>query len=175
MGKSLKIAEIFKVPEGDLVSGKKITLSDFYGYAKGIKMSTDDIKKMDNLTSISLDVDKEFATKRQDEENEKLTEADEATTNQVKNDINGYYVDFHGFVGTAYTKYDLEFEAPNKFTVTATMSGNSISNTGTYTVTKGYIVLHYDTGKDVNAPYSYENGQISIENPFYSNKSDTIF
>ena len=158
VGKSLKVAEVFKVPEGDLVSGKEITLSDFDNYAKGIKMSTDDIKKMDNLTSISLDVDKEYATKKQDEEKEKLTEADEATANKVKNDINGYYFDIPAYVGKVYTKYKLEFESPNKFTVT-----------------KGYIVLHYDTGKDVNTPYSYENGDITIDSPFYSNGSDTIF
>ena len=175
VGKSLKVAEVFNVPDGDLVSGKEITLTDFDNYAKGIKMTTDDIKKMDNLTSISLDVDKEYATKKQDEEKEKLTEADEATANKVKNDINGYYFDIPAFVGQVYTKYKLEFEAPNRFTVTATISGNSISNSGTYTVTKGYIVLHYDTGKDVNTPYSYENGDITIDSPFYSNGSDTTF
>lgn len=175
VGKSLKVAEVFEVPDGDLVSGKEITLTDFDNYAKGIKMTTDDIKKMDNLTSISLDVDKEYATKKQDEEKEKLTEADEATANKVKNDINGYYFDIPAYVGQVYTKYKLEFEAPNRFTVTATISGNSISNSGTYTVTKGYIVLHYDTGKDVNTPYSYENGDITIDSPFYSNGSDTTF
>lgn len=175
VGKSLKVAEVFKVPDGDLVNGKEITLTDFDNYAKGIKMTTDDIKKMDNLTSISLDVDKEYATKKQDEEKEKLTEADEATANKVKNDINGYYFDIPAYVGKVYTKYKLEFEAPNRFTVTATISGNSISNSGTYTVTKSYIILHYDTGKDVNAPYSYENGDITIDSPFYSNGSDTTF
>ncbi len=174
-GKSLKVAAVFEVPDGDLVSGKEITLSDFNNYAKGIKMSTDDIKKMDNLTSISLDVDNEYAKKRQDEEKEKLTEADEATANKVKNDINGYYFNIPAYVGTVYTNYKLEFEAPNRFTVTSTMSGNSISNTGTYTVAKGYIILHYDTGKDVNTPYSYEKGYITIDSPFYSNGSDTTF
>ena len=74
-----------------------------------------------------------------------------------------------------YTKYKLEFEEPNRFTVTSTISGNSISNSGTYTVTKGYIVLHYDTGKVVNTPYNYETGDITIDSPFYSNGSDTIF
>ena len=176
VGKSLKVAEIFNVPDGDLVSGKEITLTNFEDYAKGIKMSTDDIKKMDDLTAISLDVDKDYATKKQDEEKEKLTDADEATVNKVKNDLNGYYFDIPAFVGEVYTNYKLEFESPNRFTVTATISGNSISNTGTYRVTKGYIVLHYDTdGKDVNTPYRYENGDITIDSPFYSNGSDTTF
>lgn len=176
VGKSLKVAEIFKVPDGDLVSGKEITLISFEDYAKGIKLSTDDIKKMDNLTAISLDVDKDYATQKQEEEKEKLTDADETTANQVKNDLNGYYFDIPAYVGQAYTNYKLEFEAPNIFTVTATIAGHSISNTGTYRVTKGYIVLHYDTdGKDVNTPYRYENGEITIDSPFYSNGSDTIF
>lgn len=176
VGKSLKVAATFKVPDGDLVSDKEITLTSFNDYAKGIKMNTDDIKKMDNLTSISLDVDKEYAMQKQEEEKEKLTDADEATVNQVRNDLNGYYFDIPAYVGKVYTKYKLEFEAPNRFTVTATISGNSISNTGTYRVTKGYIVLHYDTnGKDVNTPYRYENGDITIDSPFYSNGSDTIF
>ena len=60
-------------------------------------------------------------------------------------DLNGYYFDIPAYVGKVYTKYKLEFESPNRFTVTAAISGNSISNTGTYRVTKGYIVLHYDT------------------------------
>ena len=176
VGKTLKVAEIFNVPDGDLVSGKEITLTNFEDYAKGIKMSTDDIKKMDDLTAISLDVDKDYATKKQEEEKEKLTDADEATVNKVKNDLNGYYFDIPAYVGTVYTKYKLEFESPNRFTVTATISGKSISNTGTYRVTKGYIVLHYDTdGKVVNAPYRYENGDITIDSPFYSNGSDTAF
>ena len=175
VGKSLKVAEIFKVPDGDLVGGKEVTLTDFENYAKGIQMSTDDIKKMNNLTDISLDVDKEYATKKQEEEKEKLTEVDEATANKVRNDLNGYYFDIPAYVGKVYTKYKLEFEEPNRFTVTSTISGNSISNSGTYTVTKGYIVLHYDTGKVVNTPYNYETGDITIDSPFYSNGSDTIF
>lgn len=175
VGKTLKVAAIFNVPDGDLVSGKEITFTNYDDYADGIKINTDDIKKMDNLTSISLDVDNEYAIKMQNEEKEKLIEVDEATANKVKNDINGYYFDIPAYVGTVYTKYKLEFEEPNKFVVTATISGNSISNTGTYTVTKGYIVLHYDTGKDVNTPYNYENGDITIDSPFYSNGSDTTF
>lgn len=175
VGKTLKVASVFNVPDGDLASGKEITFIDYDNYAKNIKMSTDDIKTMDNLTSISLDVDKEYATKKQEEEKEKLTEVDEATANKVKNDINGYYFDIPAYVGKVYTKYKLEFEDPNKFTVTATISGNSITNTGTYTITKGYIVLHYDTGKDINTPYSYEGNDIVIDSPFYSNGSDTTF
>lgn len=174
-GKSLKVAEIFNVSDGDLVSGKKITLIDSDDYAKGIKMTTDDIKKMDNLTSISLDVDKEYTTKRQAEEQEKLSAVDEATANKVKNDINGYYFDFPSYVGKTYTIYKLEFESPNEFKVTSTVAGNSISNNGTYTVTKGYIVLHYATGMEVNAPYSYKDGDIDVYSPFYSNGSDTTF
>lgn len=176
VGKSLKVAAVYNVPDGDLESGKEITLSNFDDYAKGIKMTTDNIKKMDNLTSISLDVDKEYATKKQNEEKEKLTDADEATVNKVSNDINGYYFDIPAYVGQVSTNYKLEFEAPNKFTITATLAGSSISNSGTYKVTKGYIVLHYDSnGKDVNTPYRYENGEITIDSPFYSNGSDTTF
>lgn len=173
---SLKVATIFKVPDGDLKNGKEITLSDFKNYANGIKLKTDDIKEMDNLTSISLDVDKEYSTKRQEEEKEKLTEADTETINKVKNDINGYYFNFNAFVGQAYTKYELEFSEPNNFKVTTTMSGASLTNEGTYRITKGYIILHYNSNsKEVNAPYSYETGEITMENPFYSNGSDEIF
>lgn len=176
VGNSLKVAAIYEVPDGDLVSGKEITLTDFDDYAEDILMHTDDIKKMDNLTSISLDVDKEYATKRQEEEKEKLTDADEATTNKVKNDINGYYFEVPAYIGKTYVKYKLEFIEPNRFEVTSTVSGNKISNTGTYRVTKGYIVLRYDTSdKELNAPYDYEDGEITIESPFYSNGSDKIF
>ena len=175
VGKSLKVAAIFKVPDGDLTGSKEITLVDYKNYAKDIKMNTDDIKKMDNLTAISLDVDNEFATKKQNEEKEKLVEVDKTTANKVKKDLNGYYFDLPAYVGTVYTKYKLEFKSPNKFTVTATISGNSISNSGTYTVTKGYIVLHYSNGKEVKTPYDYSTGDITIDNPFYSNGSDTTF
>lgn len=176
VGKSLKVAAVYKVPDGDLVNGKEITLFSVKDLANGIKLKTDDIKKMDDLTAISLDVDKEYAEKRQVEEKEKLVEADSATTKKVRNDLNGYYFDIPAYIGNTYTKYKLEFASPNKFTVTATISGGSISNSGTYTVTKGYIVLHYDTGgKDVNTPYRYESGEITIDSPFYSNDSDSIF
>ena len=176
VGKSLKVAAIFKVPEGDLVSGKKITLENFDNYAKDIIMKTDDIKRMDNLTDISIDIDKEYATKRQEEENEKLVDADDETAKRVKNDLNGYYFDIPAFVGNTYVTYRLEFIAPNNFEITSRISGASLNNNGTYKVTNGYIVLHYDTnGKDVNVPYRYENGEITIDSPFYSNGSDTIF
>lgn len=102
--------------------------------------------------------------------------ADEATTKKVKNDINGYYFNIPAYIGTTYATYKLEFSSPNKFTITLRMSGNTVTNSGTYTVTKGYIVIHYDTNNtDVNIPYRYENGDITIDSPFYSNGSDTTF
>lgn len=176
VGNSLKVAAIYKVASGDVESQKTITLEDSDDYGDGIKMKTDDIKAMDNLTAISLDVDKEYATAKQEEEKEKLTAADEATTKKVKNDINGYYFNIPAYIGTTYATYKLEFSSPNKFTITLRMSGNTVTNSGTYTVTKGYIVIHYDTNNtDVNIPYRYENGDITIDSPFYSNGSDTTF
>ncbi len=175
VGKSLKVAAVFEVPEGDLVDGKQITFVDFNDYAKGIKLSTNDIKRMDNLTDISLDVDKEYASKRQEEEKEKLTAADKATEQKVKKEINGYYFDIPSYIGTTYVNYELEFSSPNKFVVTSKASGQSISNKGTYEVTKGYIVLHYQTGIDNNVPYKFGSDGLTIENPFYSNGSDKIF
>lgn len=176
VGKSLKVAVVFKVPDGDLVSGKDVTLDDFYDYSKGIKLKTDDIKKMDNLTAISLDVDKEYAEKRQAEEKEKLTDADAATTKKVKKDLNGYYFDMSEYLNGSYVKYRLEFFSPNKFTLTTSVSGSGITSNGTYRVAKGYIVLHYDTNDQyVNTPYRYENGDITIDNPFAITNSSKIF
>lgn len=172
----LKVAAIFKIPDGDLQKGKEITFIDLNEYTEGIKLKTDNIKQMDNLTSISLDIDKEYTSKRQEEENQKLTEVDTETSNKIQKELNGSYIEFDAFVGQAYTKYKLEFFEPNKFQVTSKISGASLTNEGTYRITKGYIILHYDTNnKNIYAPYNYENEEITMENPFYSNGSDKIF
>lgn len=173
VGKSLKVASIYEVPEGDLISDKTITLDDFNNYAEGIEFKTNTIKRLANMTEISLDVDKDYATKRQEEENDKLSAADDNTVKKVKKAINGYYFTIPSFVGQTYVTTKLEFSSPNKFTVKTSLG---VKNSGTYTVSKGYIILKYKSnGKILYTPYKFENGDISIDSPFYSNGSDTIF
>lgn len=173
-GNSQKVAAIYEVSGGDLVSGNEITFvnKNSYNITNDLKIYVDDIKEMDNLTDISLDVDKDYATDKYNEYLANMEDADEATVSQVQNDINGYYFEFKGYIGTNYVKYNLEFSDPNNFEVTMTMSGNSVTFSGTYTVKKGFIALTYshdtDSSNIIYMKYSYEDGEIHATNPFFT-------
>lgn len=178
VGKTLNMAATFDVPEGDLIPGKEIVLEGSNNLAAGIKFKTDDIKRKENYDEISKDIAPETYAKKKAEKDEAMSAADEATTNKVKNAVNGYYFEMSTFVGQAYISYKLDFAAPNNFTVTSYVGGGQISNTGTYDVRKGYIIVTYsnDSSKTLEIPYSFEaSGEISLGNPFISNGSDKIF
>lgn len=172
VGESLKIAMTYEVPAGDLSGGKSIALDDFDNTAQGIKLSTDDLKKMSSLEEISKDIDSDYYAKRKSEEDKKMESMDDAAANGIRQKLNGYYWTFDTYVGTQYVKYELEFAAPNQFEVRSSLG---LSNSGTYEVRNGYIVLTYSNGNSIKTAWSQESDGIHLTCPFYNNGADTIF
>ena len=169
VGKSYLICSTFEIAKGDLSESKEVTLQNSnITDIDTVKFTTDDIKSMDNLAKISEDLDKSVYETKYNEEQDKLADVDSSTVSKVRNDINGYY--FEGYInfGTTLQKCKIEFEAPNKFTVSLYLStsGNSasISNSGTYDVKKGVITLDYGSGATIFLEYNYDDGDISITN-----------
>lgn len=153
VGSSLKAVSTFKIPEGDLTEGKTITLSNsFIPDINDIKLSTDDIISCDGVKKIAKAVDPEGFKA----ETNKRKKADKETTQKVKNAINNYYWDFY----VNSTSYRIEFWDPNNFSVT--VLGNT--NSGTYTVTNGYVMCKYPSnGYTVEIPYTLEGDGIDLD------------
>ena len=152
-GTSLKVVATFKIPEGDLAAGKSITLSDSQiPNLEDIRFATDDIQHFNS----DEDIVKTFDPEAYDAEMQKREEADAATQQQVKNMINGYYWSFY----VNSTAYQFEFIADNNFEIRTAFG----TNTGTYTVRKGYIFCTYPSnGYVVEVPYTIENGEIKMD------------
>lgn len=156
VGKSCKLLLTFKVAEGDLVAGKDVTLSDSEMPVAGLRFSTDDLVVCENHEEIGKLVDPEGAAQIAD----KREEADKATVKKVRKAVNGYYWTFYVTLGTSPMKYELEFKSSNKFELRTPL----LNNSGTYEVTKGYIVLNYKTGGDaIEIPYEFKNGEINLD------------
>ncbi|MBQ7971204.1 MAG: hypothetical protein IJ294_02495, partial [Clostridia bacterium] len=81
--------------------------------------------------------------------------ADASKVAQVQSLINGYQWSFY----VNYTSYKLEFEATNNFTLKTTLGSNS----GTYSVLNGYVLLTYQNGNTVEIPYDIKDGKINLE------------
>lgn len=152
-GSELKVVDTFKVPEADLSAGKSISFSAFrIPDIDQIEMSTDDIVFCDSVEEIAQTADPEGYAAELD----KMADADEETVAQVSNAINGYWWSFYAHPFS----YRIEFFAPNDFTITT----SGMSNSGTYSVKKGYVVLEYPSnGETVNVPYSWEEESIDLD------------
>lgn len=57
--------------------------------------------------------------------------------------------------------YELAFNG-NAVTVTSSVSGASLSNAGTFSVRRDYILLEYDNGARAGIPYTFENGELTM-------------
>ena len=154
---SMKVVATFKVPEADLDSGKSIKLEDSQiPDIEKISLRTDDIINVSNTEELAAKIDPEGFAK----ESEKREPADESMAQKVRNSINGYYFTFYANPAS----YRLEFFAPNNFEIESTINGSTISNTGTYTVQKGYVSLYYSSsGNTVDIPYDFgSDGEINL-------------
>ena len=155
IGNSLKVVDVFEIPEGDLTSGKEVTFSATRTRIPDIdqiKVTTDDFIHCASADEIAQKVDSEGYA----EEQAKHNPADEETTQAVRNAMNDRYWRWY----TYPFSYRIEFEAPNNFTLT-----KPVTNSGTYEVLEGYVVLTYDSnGPTVEVPWSWENnGEISLD------------
>lgn len=153
VGESLKVVETFKIPAGDLESGKTITLSNNIPEMDKIKLTTDNIVTYENAEAIAQAIDPNGYA----EEIAAREEADTETTEKAKSLLNGYYWSF--FVNN--TTYEIEFYAPNEFEVRTSLG---VTNSGTYVVQNGYISCTYDSNNyTVNIPYEFTDGDIKLE------------
>ena len=153
IGSSLKVVETFLVPMGEFNEDRKITMSKHQvsGF-NVIHMSTADVVFMDSVTEIAEQVDPEGYL----EECDRRADADETSVKIVKKSVNGYRYSFY----VNNMSYIIDFYAPNKFDIS--MSG--FSNSGTYTVKKGYVYLNYPGAEEaVRIPYTIKNGEADLD------------
>ena len=151
VGSSANVTATFKIPEGDLIPGKSITLSDSQNPdAASIRFSTDDIQHFNSGEEIARIYDPEGYQSIQ----HAYEDADYSTAEYVKSLVNGYYWWCYQY----NTKYEVEFYAPNSFEVRTSLG---TANSGTYTVKNGYLFCTYDSnGQTVKIPYEIKNGDI---------------
>jgi len=152
-GSSLDVIATFMVPASVIDGAKIITFADsqIEGISK-IRVSGDIIAHYENGAQMAKAVDPEgYAA-----EMTKRELADSSTAKKVRNYINGHYWTCY----VNYTTYRIEFEG-NKFKVSTSLG---ISNSGTYSVRKGYIFCTYSSNNyTVMIPYTIENGEIDLD------------
>lgn len=155
IGGSLKAVSTFLVPNAEFETGNIITVQP-YGIPseETLTILSEDVQFFDSTEDLAQAIDPEGYA-----EIMALHEpADEQTCAKVKAEINGYYWSFY----VNNTSYEIEFWAPNKFEVRVKALG--VTNGGTYTIQKGYIVCVYDSnGAIVEIPYSFETNGIDID------------
>ena len=153
VGSELKIMETVWVPKGELTQGRQIVLSGTEG-EEDITLMTDDILFCDSPEKIAQIADMEGY----EQVLHAIEPADADTTARAKSLLNGYYFSFF----TNNASYQLEFFADHDFEIR--MPSYNLTNTGTYTVRNGYIVLYYPSNQnEVFIPYEFKNGDISLD------------
>lgn len=153
VGENIKLALTFKVPEGDLTGGKKITFEDSAIPVNDLRITTDDLVFCEQSEQLFEKADPSGYAAEMDKRNP----ADDATAKKVKNEINGYYWTFY----VNSTTYELEFFSGNKFEVRTSLG---TAQQGTYTVQKGYIFCTYpNTGYTVEVPYEFADGEFKLD------------
>jgi hypothetical protein len=154
MGTSLNVVATFQVPEADLAAGRTVTLADSsIPGIEAISFSTDDMIHLEGDEAICEAADPEgYAAAMEMRE-----PADEETTAMVQNQLNGagWILSLNGLT------YDIDFWAPNNFSVTTSLG---VTNSGTYTVQKGYVFCTYDSnGYTVEIPYTLTDTEFDID------------
>ena len=154
LGSSVNIAATFMIPEGDLNSGRSITLSDSQNPdAEKIFFYTDDLQHFSSGEEIAEAIDPEGYKKAL----MAYEEADSSKTAQVKELINGYY--WWCYVNN--TKYEIEFWADNNFEVRTSLG---VTNSGTYSVRNGYLFCTYSSNNyTVRIPYEIKDGDVNMD------------
>lgn len=153
VGESLNVVATFRIPEGDLEAGKKITISDSQiPEVDALYFMTDDIQHFEGDKAIAEAMDAEGYKKAMN----KRKKAGDEKREKVQKLINGYYWSFY----VNSTSYDIEFWADNNFEVRTAFGTNG----GTYSVRNGYIFCTYDSnGAVVEIPYTIKDGEIELD------------
>lgn len=153
LGTSVNVTATFMIPEGDLTPGRSLSLSDTQNPdAEKISFTTDVLQHFNSGEEIA----KAFDPEGYETVLTALEEADAQTTAQVKTLINGYF--WWCYVNN--TKYEVEFYADQNFEVRTSLG---TSNSGTYSVRKGYLVCTYSNGLSIEIPYEIKNGDVEMD------------
>ena len=157
VGSTLQVVSTFKIPEGDLSSGKAITLSNSnVPELADLTLSTDDIQHFNSAEELCAAIDPEGYA----EELDKRSPADEETTALAKGYLNGYYWSFY----VNNSSYEIEFYSGDTFEVRTSLG---TSNGGSYTVDKGYITCTYpNVDQPIRIPYTFENNDIDLDTTY---------
>lgn len=152
VGTSLKVCQTYEIPNGDLVDGKiiKLKTSDEQINVDDLSISFSDIKALNGIKEIAQDLNTTVYSTKLEQENKLLAPVDAKTEKLVRNGLNDRYWQFYA----KPFSYKIEFSAPNKFTIET----SALTNTGTYSVKAGYIVLYYPSNNtEIAIEYTRNN------------------
>ena len=148
IGSSLNVCQTYEIPKGEFAEEKLVLLNSTYIDVSDIQFTTNAVKSLSGIANIAKDLNESVYTKKYQEEQAMLEKVDSATAKAIKAGLNGYYWTFYAYPSS----YQIEFSAPNNFDIS---SGFGLSNSGTYTVHAGCIVLYYPSnGEEIIVPFT---------------------
>ncbi len=142
----------YEISLSTLRSGQKITIDSFTPNTDGIEFSTDDIQYFDSLEELLMEIDYEGYTQYQSDI--QLREpADSATVSRVRTAL----------VLDGNTVWEVGTDANYRFFNNGTVEIiGSMNLTGTYTITKGYVLCDFDWTKAEFSYYFDNNGNFVL-------------
>ncbi len=147
VGSSLDVCQTYKVASGDLSEGKVIRLESDSVDVDGIEFTVNEMIRKSNIEEIAKELDPDVYERKHAQYDAMMADVDSAVDKAVKNGINGYYWYFYAYPAS----YTLEFDSPNSFTI----KSMGLTNSGTYTVHAGCIVLYYPSnGEEIVIPFT---------------------
>lgn len=88
---------------------------------------------------------------------ESLSEIDSGVAESVTKELQGEWE-----YNTDKIYYDIAFDG-NRVTVETKINGSdALSNSGTFSVRRDYILIEYDNGARAGIPYTFENGELTL-------------
>lgn len=160
-GTTLKCIGAFRVSKNDLKEGGiiQLTLEGTDSFKEIFEYKTDDIQYFENAKELLKNADNETYEKAEKEEKEKTAKISSKLEKQIDKCLHENYYWWY----ISKIRMQIEFEG-NRFKISSSLSGSSISNEGTYEIRKKVIILHYIKGNKGTSqlPYEFKNGEVSL-------------
>lgn len=167
VGTSLNVCQTYQIPKGEFVADHTISLESSYVDVSSILLSTDEVEYMNGMVEIAKSLNEDVFNVKYQKELEMFSEVDPVVENAIKAGLNDKY--YWLFEANSFDE-KLEFFSPNTFKIT--ILDHNLSNTGTYTVKAGCIVLYYPSNNhevvipfirnDDGTPAFSENGSLRM-------------
>lgn len=157
VGESKKFVTVFKIPEGDLASGRSVTLSDSsIKDMEQLSFSTDDMQHFSTADELYQKMDPEGYA----DEIYRREPADEVTAETVINLVDGYYWKWW----LSSSSFELEFIDDTQYELRSSIVGVQHVTYGTYSVANGYIILQNDENGSISyIAYELTDGDIDLD------------